>query len=128
MAVGKYLVKMVINIVRDEVRELCQFGDIILNGIRYCYSLENAELLIPLGEYNGIIYVSPHLNYKVILLENVPGREFIEIHKANWPRQLKGCISPGLGLLNDGVSQSKIAFDYIMGLAEVATKIEVIME
>ncbi len=32
--------------------------------------------------------------YEVFMLENVPGRTVIQIHIANFPSQLKGCIAP----------------------------------
>ncbi len=59
----------------------------------------------------------------------VPGRLHIQIHSANWSRQLRGCIAPGLtrAVIDDGnpdtvddrgVTSSKKAFAKLMALQE----------
>ena len=49
---------------------------------------------IPVGTYRFIAYLSPtHGN--VWMAQNVPGRGNIEIHNANWAKQLLGCIGVG---------------------------------
>lgn len=117
---------MNIKVFRDEFSNgLSQYGEIHINGIKFCESLENATLLIPSGNYKGKIYLSPHFGYHVILIQNVSGREFIEMHKANWYHQLKGCIAPGMVRTQDGIGQSKIAFDHIMFEAELAESIDI---
>jgi len=51
---------------------------------------------IPDGVYPWQKYNSPTKG-KVILLQDVPGRTNIEIHIANYVRQLLGCIAVGVG-------------------------------
>ena len=78
------------------------------------------ESCIPPGKYKWKRYLSPHRGFEVILLENVPGRNFIEIHPANYVSQLRGCIAPGLtfGDINGDsiidVKNSRTAFNKIM--------------
>lgn len=70
--------------------------------IVYCYTLENAGKSIPVGEYAVTLYQSPSFHRQVILLHDVPGRDFIEVHPANWYTQLRGCIAVGEDRAVDG--------------------------
>ncbi len=53
---------------------------------------------IPVGVYAYEKWFSPSFNTAVFRLLHVPGRTNILIHPANFVRQLKGCIAPGLSL------------------------------
>lgn len=71
------------------------------------------------GWYIAERYFSPANNCVVWLLKDVPGRTMIELHTANWPHELKGCIAPGEGIQTSpsgepGVTQSRIAFHKFM--------------
>lgn len=71
------------------------------------------------GWYIAEKYYSPINKCQVWLLKDVPGRDMIEFHIANWPHQLKGCISPGemeqtSPMGEPGVMQSTIAFNRFM--------------
>lgn len=85
-----------------------------------CMAVENSNTLIPKGEYRAVLYASPKFGYDVLLLQDVPKRSFIEIHKANRGRQLSGCIAPNLSIdpttLNG--SNSKEPFDHLMKLCK----------
>ena len=81
-----------------------------------CYMLECPKYGTPkridTGTFKCIEYVSPKIvSAKIALgmteedaekaarvwwLQNVPGRAMIEIHAANYPRQLLGCLATGL--------------------------------
>lgn len=60
---------------------------------------------IPPGTYRARVIDSPHFHRKVYLLQDVPDRDAIEIHVANWAgdvelgyhSNLKGCLAPGTG-------------------------------
>lgn len=71
-----------------------------------CYTLElpwynNAEDIscIPAGVYPASIRKSTHnnskLGHRVIWLDDVPGRSCVQIHIANRPTELRGCIAVG---------------------------------
>ncbi|AZO96077.1 DUF5675 family protein [Halocella sp. SP3-1] len=45
--------------------------------------------------YQAGLYESPGFHTMVILLQNKYGREWIEIHPGNYPRNTKGCILVG---------------------------------
>jgi hypothetical protein len=81
--------------------------------------IENKAKACPIGTYNVVLYKSPKFGYNVLLLQNVPNRSFIEVHKANKGNQLEGCIAPNLWYdptKNVGVN-STTPFDAIMSIA-----------
>lgn len=49
---------------------------------------------IPEGSYKAVIYNSPTKG-RCLLLQDVPGRTYIEIHVANFAREILGCIAVG---------------------------------
>jgi hypothetical protein len=57
---------------------------------------------IPAGTYRCNYRFSESHNADKYHIDGVPGRDGIEIHTANWPEQIKGCV--GLGTLISGRS------------------------
>jgi len=55
-------------------------------------TLENADYIIPAGEYKLVRTFSPKFKKQLPLLENVPDREGIRIHRGSIPEHSKGCI------------------------------------
>lgn len=55
---------------------------------------------IPVGEYNVAKRTTTHYGNHFIL-KNVPGRDGILIHKANYAEELLGCQAPGLTYITD---------------------------
>ena len=76
----------------------------ILFGYDLLYSCKTIELpwngnipnvsCIPAGTYDTIKYDSPNKGM-VFLLQNVPGRDSIEIHSGNFTKDTHGCILVG---------------------------------
>ena len=72
---------------------------------------------IPKGIYKVITTRSPRFKKNMWLLLNVPGRDGIRIHSANYARELNGCIALGMGkadLDGDGnidITSSRKAMD-----------------
>lgn len=87
-----------------------------------CVTLErnfDGSPKIPVGQYRCIRRMSPHFGYEVFMLEDVPGHDHIEIHKANVQTELDGCIALGMHYgATEGITSSKIAFDKFMSLQE----------
>lgn len=94
-----------------------------IDGIFQVYTLENTKFLIPEGEYDLVWYPSPRWNQSVPLVKGVPGRTFIEIHAANWPKQLDGCTAVGERRIMDAVEQSDLAFNDLKAKLELPCKI-----
>ena len=70
------------------------FGTISVNGVKKGVTLEPETRKISKGTYSASIYNSPKFGRKVILLE-VPGRSYIEIHAGNTLKDTSGCILVG---------------------------------
>jgi hypothetical protein len=75
--------------------------------------LDNAPNVscIPVGVYKARRYFSPSRHEDCWMLEDVPGRTYIQIHTANYPRHVEGCIGVGLSPMDDmnGVISSAVA-------------------
>lgn len=92
------------------------FGHLTVDsGPFNCVTLERHDIAIPAGSYQVILYNSPdHNNILVPLLQNVPGRNFIEIHWGNWESDSKGCILVGTERDGFAIDASKDAFEDLM--------------
>jgi len=86
---------MLIVVQRDASGELSIPGEMLINNTHFCWTLENKADAIPEGIYPITIYDSPHLGKPVPLVNDVPGRSYIEIHWGNFPANYKGCIGVG---------------------------------
>ena len=84
--------------------------------------LENERRVsaIPLGTYQLEKRTSEKFPYVHYWVKNVPNRDFILIHRANYVRELQGCIGVGLGFSdidNDDlidITSSKAALDSLI--------------
>jgi hypothetical protein len=90
-------------------------------GIPFIVTLElpdnnNIQLIscIPEGLYTAVKYMSPKRGYEVFELQNVPGRDSIEVHIGNYPSNTDGCILVGLEFGDYSIGSSKLAFDKFM--------------
>ena len=86
-------------------------------------SLENADYLIPAGTYPVEKTWSPRFKKFLPLIENVPDREGIRIHRGSLPEHSKGCILLDLA----GMSNVNILFNQLENEEEDA-QIEIIGE
>lgn len=94
---------------RDEFSRLNTFGSTrnAVTGVWLCETVERERdrnrkstptrpgACIPAGEYDCVRVASPKFG-DVFQVTNVPNRDHVLIHAANWSRQLKGCIAPGM--------------------------------
>jgi len=91
-------------------------GEMFLDGEHECWSIEDpsrklassmplsdilrdkiaGETAIPTGRYKLELYNSPKHGPDTLQLVGVPGFTNIQIHAANSPTELLGCIAPGL--------------------------------
>lgn len=112
------------------------FGEILRHGLRKVVTCElpwndniHRVSCIPKGTYNVTRFNSPSKG-DVFLLHDVPNRSMIEIHPANVPTELLGCIAPGLefGEINGkpAVLSSKLAFKMLWDTLPESFQIEVI--
>ena len=60
--------------------------------IPVCDTIENADYLIPALTYHYSVTMSPKFKRLLPVLDQVPGREGIRIHRGTHPKHSKGCI------------------------------------
>ena len=66
-------------------------GIMRVNG-RDIATLENADYIIPVGTYPVLVTFSPRFQRNLPLIDNVPRRSGIRIHRGTKPEHSKGCI------------------------------------
>lgn len=101
-------------------------GDLYVDGTWYCCTLELPKRdggpgsCIDAGTYPVTLYNSPHFMRKILLLQDVPLRSYIEIHPGNWPKDTHGCIVTGTARSTDAVWLSDKAYEPLFLAAEAA--------
>ena len=111
-------------IIRDTFTKESTIGELFLNGERMCDTLENPWLnnernfsCIPEGNYPVRLRLareSASRDYLHLLVQEVPNRDFILVHRGNFPSQTQGCILVGLGSQQDVVNNSVLAMDLLI--------------
>ena len=111
-------------ILRTKQTEDATFGELTYEGFT-CYTMERTAVQIPVGIYTGQVSYSPHFQYNTPHI-NVPNRTYIEIHPANFPSQLEGCVAIGQQLDGDALDYSKKAFDSLMAILPNSFQVEIV--
>ena len=118
--------KKLINLllIRDTFSDKSVLGELYLNGERMCDTLENPWLdnqqnisCIPAGIYDVRLRLareSASRDYLHLLIQDVPNRSFILIHRGNFPSQTQGCVLVGLGSQQNAVNNSVLAMDLLI--------------
>ena len=111
-------------LVRDTFSDNSTLGELFLDGVRICDTLENPWLdnqrtisCIPEGEYEVRLRYpreSGTRDYLHLLVKDVPDRDYILFHIGNRPSDTSGCILVGLSSSQDFVNNSRLAMDLLM--------------
>jgi len=137
---------MHLEIVRDPTlsNDTGTFGELLIDGKHFAYTCEqpwrdNAKgsSCIPVGDYTllpydlgahgkTVVFHNPALNIygtpdMIPPDKKATGRSLCEIHSANWPKELRGCVAPGVEIKNippngTGVTSSKNTVAKLMAL------------
>lgn len=75
---------------------------------------------IPEGRYEVTMYDSPKNKTRVPILNNVPGRTYIEMHIGNFWNDTDGCLLVGMDRDTDCVLESKKAFSLVVPRIDTA--------
>lgn len=113
---------MDIKVIRTNFNEEATIGEMYVNGIFQCYTLEDVvrpagapkvygKTAIPEGTYKVKLTMSQRFKYVLPLLVDVPGFEGIRIHPGNTAADTEGCILVGQSKKEPNfVGQSRLAF------------------
>lgn len=107
-------------------------GDLYLDGIFQCYTLEDTcrrvkldgETAIPAGEYEVVLRFSERYQSNMPRLLNVPGFSGILIHPGNTKADTRGCILVGETEYKDSIGGSRAAFNKLFSKLEIMSKTE----
>jgi hypothetical protein len=100
------------------------FGDMDYDGTAIGVTMERTAVAIPEGSYLARKRDSVHFGMRVVGID-VPNRTNIEIHPANFPLQLEGCVAVGENKDGDALDNSKAAFDRMMTIVPENFTVEV---
>jgi len=111
-------------IIRDTFTKKSTIGELFLNGERMCDTLElpwkdnqRSISCIPEGVYKVRLRLareSATRDYLHLLVEDVPNRKWVLVHRGNSAKDSRGCILVGLGSQQDFVQNSTLAMDLLM--------------
>lgn len=121
---------MQLTLIREPSAHGCTIGRLSIDGVLECYTCEDVtrpgqpkvpgETAIPEGRYQVVITDSTRFKRPLPLLLDVPGFTGVRIHPGNTAADTEGCILPGLGRLEDRVTQSRIAFENLFSKIRAA--------
>ena len=122
---------MVITVKRLYKTDTSVIGELLVDGIFECYTLEDVERLtkikgetaIPKGTYRVIINESNRFKRLLPLLIDVPNFEGVRIHSGNSNHDTEGCILVGQTRNKNYIGQSRKAFDKLFKKMQVAKNI-----
>lgn len=95
----------------------CTIGDLYVNGIWLCYTLEDivrakkidGETAIPAGTYKVTFEDSPKFGPDTLTIHDVPGFTAIRIHSGNTEADTRGCPLVGFKRGNEAIYDSRAA-------------------
>ena len=122
---------MLITIRRLYKTENSTIGELLVDGIWECFTLEDTErqikikgeTAIPKGTYKVIINESNRFKRLLPLLINVPNFEGVRIHSGNTNHDTEGCILVGQTRNKNYIGQSRKAFEKLFKKMQVAKDI-----
>lgn len=124
---------MKIEIKRLYKTKLSTIGELSIDGIFECYTLEDVErkvkvpceTAIPIGTYNVEISLSNRIKKLLPLLKDVPGFTGIRIHSGNTNHDTEGCILVGTTKGKNYIGNSRIAFNRLFKKMQKANNITI---
>jgi hypothetical protein len=122
---------MVITVKRLYKTDNSVIGEMLIDGIFECFTLEDAErpvkikgeTAIPKGTYRVIINESNRFKRLLPLLIDVPNFEGVRIHSGNSNHDTEGCILVGQTRNKNYIGQSRKAFDKLFKKMQAAKNI-----
>lgn len=130
---------MKLELVRDEFTNKSTTGQLFINNVFFCYTLEDTDrkaetypnekvygrTAIPRGTYKVVVNMSPKFRRLYPRLLDVPGFQGILIHEGNTDIDTDGCILVGMSRSLDRVNNSVVALGQLMTELEGKEDIEI---
>ncbi|MGL4678569.1 MAG: DUF5675 family protein [Plesiomonas shigelloides] len=123
---------MKLELVRTMCGAVCTIGDLLVDGARFCYTLEDVvrgagekvagKTAIPAGVYAVRLTHSPRFGRVLPLIDGVPGFAGVRIHRGNTAADTEGCVLVGLGRAKDKITNSAAAFDALFAKLQAADR------
>lgn len=122
---------MLITLKRLYKTENSTIGELLIDGIFECFTLEDkeravkikSETAIPKGTYKVIINQSNRFKRLMPLLLNVPNFEGVRIHSGNTNHDTEGCILVGQTRNKNYIGQSRKAYEKLFKKMQAAKDI-----
>ena len=122
---------MLITIKRLYKTDTSTIGELLVDGLFECFTLEDkerqvkikGETAIPKGTYKVIINESNRFKRQLPLLLNVPDFEGVRIHSGNSNHDTEGCILVGQSRNKNYIGQSRKAFEKLFKKMQKAKEI-----
>ena len=126
---------MILELKRIHKTKNSTIGELFIDGIFECYTLEDiernvkikSETAISKGTYDVIITPSNRFKRDLPLLLNVPNFEGIRVHAGNTNHDTEGCILVGQTKSKDFIGGSRIAFQNLFAKLKKAKNIKIII-
>lgn len=83
---------MYIRLIRNEAKGNAITGRLIINGRWFCNTLERKGVEIPALCYHVCVTQSPRFKRLLPIVQNVPQRSGIRIHRGSKPEHSSGCV------------------------------------
>ena len=130
---------MIVTLKRKETEGAAIFGDLYLDGVFQCLTLERQGVEIPPGTYPVALTTSqrarkgelwsPRKDCCLYLIDGVPERSGIRFHAGNTPEQTEGCVLVGTVRLGASIHNSRGALTALMDkLAQARGAVKVTVE
>lgn len=129
---------MEIKVIRKEFTDLTTIGELLINGVFECFTLEDkvrdlkadgsgkvyGKTAIGKGKYEIALTYSDRFKQVMPLLLKVPFFEGIRIHPGNKNEDTHGCLLVGTTKSKDFISNSKIAYQKLFDKLKAVSKTE----
>jgi hypothetical protein len=128
---------MELKVIRETFTEKSTIGSLYVNGIFFCYTLEDkdrklesggvkeyAKTAIPRGKYKVVLSFSNRFKKYLPELVNVPQFAGIRIHAGNTADHSEGCILVGSTKGSEFIGNSRVTFEKLMNVIKRIEKVE----
>jgi hypothetical protein len=129
---------MEIEVTRKKFHDTCTLGELKVDGLFFCYTLEdvdrdlmqsdtpeyikkvkvNGQTAIPYGRYEITVTYSNRFGKPLPLIMTVPGFEGIRVHSGNKSADTEGCLLVGDVMKEDEIQDSRKAFRRLFALIQ----------